>query len=242
MLKRLLIVGAVTLVLVVVGAVVFLASNLDSIVEKAIETLGPDITGVSVKVKKVSLALTDGRGEIDGLVVGNPKGYKEPHSFSLGSIVLAIDPASVTKDVIVIRELVIDAPDMTYAKGAGGSNVEVIQRNVDEYVKKHFGGGQPQDKGKKGDASREARFIVEKLQIRNGKVHLEVAGREAEVALPAVGLRDVGRNRGGVTGGELAGIVVKQMTEGVVASAARALAQEAADRAKENLKGRLLGR
>ncbi len=240
--KKLLIAGAVVLVLVV-GAVAFLASNLDSIVEKAIESIGPDMTGVAVKVKKVSLALTDGRGEIDGLVVGNPRGYKEPHTFRLGSIVLAIDPASVTKDAVVIRELTIEAPDMVYEKGAGGSNVEVIQRNVDAYVKKTFGGGQTQDKAKTGHSAKEARFIVEKLQIRNGKVRIAgVAGKDADVALPPVSLRDVGKSKGGVTGGELASIIVKQMTEGVVASAARALAQEAGGRAKENLKGRILGR
>jgi hypothetical protein len=181
------------------------------------------------------------------LVVGNPKGYKAPHAFSLGSIVLAIDPASVTKNVILIRELVIEAPDMAYEKGDGGSNVEVIQRNVENYVKTHFGGGAPQDKGKKADPAQETRFIVEKLQIRNGKVKVAgVVGKDADVALPAVNLRDVGRSKGGVTGGELASIVVKQMTEGIVASVVRGAAKEAVGRVKEGvsdrLPGKLLGR
>jgi len=244
MLKKLLIAGGIALVLVV-GGVALLASNLDSIVEKAIETLGPEMTGVSVKVSKVSLALTDGRGEIGGLVVGNPKGYKAPHAVRLGSVVLALDPATVTRDIIVIRELTIDAPDMAYEKGAGGSNVETIQRNVEQYVKTHFGGGQAQDKtAKKGEPAKETRFIVEKLQIRNGKVRLEGVGRkgkDAEVALPPVNLRDIGKGRG-ATGGEIASIVLKQMTEGAAAAAARALAQEGGDRAKEAAKGRLLGR
>jgi hypothetical protein len=239
MMKKLLIAGGIVLVLIV-GAVAFLASNIDSIVEKAIETLGSEMTGVSVKVKKVSLALTEGRGEIGGLVVGNPKGYKEPHAFSLGSIVLALDASTVTKDVIVIRELTIEAPDMAYEKGPGGSNVEVIQHNVDAYVKAHFGGGQKPDKAKKDDSAQATRFIVEKLQIRNGKVHLAgIAGKDAEVALPPVNMSNLGKSRGGATGGEIAGIVVKQMTEAAIASAARALAQEAGNRARESVKGRL---
>jgi hypothetical protein len=226
MMKKLLIAGVAVLALVV-GAVVFLASNINAIVEKAIETLGPELTGVSVKVKKVSLAITDGRGQINGLVIGNPKGYKESRAFSLGSIVLGLDASTVTKDVIVIRELAIEAPDMVYEKGAGGSNVEVIQRHVDQYVKSHFGGG-ASGKGKKGEAAKETRFIVEKLQIRNGKVHLAgIAGKAAAVALPPVSLRDVGKSRGGVTAGELASIVIKQMTDGVVASATRALVKDA---------------
>ena len=239
MMKKLLIAGGVAVVLIV-GAVAFLASNLDAIVENAIESLGPEMTGVSVKVSKVSLALKDGRGEIGGLVVGNPKGFKEPHAFRLGTVVLALDPATVTKDVIVIRELTIDAPDMAYEKGAGGSNVEVIQRNVDEYVKTHFGGGQSKDKAKKDDGAQATRFIVEKLQIRNGKVQLAgVARKDAEVALPPVNMRDLGKSKGGATGAEIASIIVKQMTQAAVASAARALAEEGANRARESVKGRL---
>jgi len=239
MLKKLLIAGVAILVLVV-GAVVFLASNLDAIVEKAIESIGPQMTGVSVKVKKVEIGLTDGRGQIDGLVVGNPKGYKEPHAIRMGSVVLAIDPASVTKKVIVIRELTIEAPDMAYEKGAGGSNVEVIEDNIDKYVKANFGGGQPKEKAKKDDAAEDTRFIVEKLQIRNGKVHVTGAGgKDLDVALPPVNMSDIGKSKGGATGGEIAGIVVKQMTRGAVAAAARALAEKGADRAKEAVKDRL---
>ena len=242
MLKKLLIAGAVLLVLVV-GGVAFLASNLDGIVEKAIESIGPDMTGVSVKVKKVAIGLADGRGQIEGLLIGNPKGYSAPHTVRMGSIVLAIDPASVTRDVIVIRELTIEAPDMAYEKGAGGSNIEAIQANIDKYVKANFGGGQPKDKGKKDEPAKETRFIVEKLQIRNGKVQVAgLAGRDADVALPEVNMRDIGKSKGGATGGEIASIVVKQMTQAAVAAAARALAQKGADRAKEAAKGRLLGR
>lgn len=242
MLKKLLIAGGIVVVLIVAG-VVYLASNLGSIIEKAIETLGPEMTGVSVKVSKVSVSLTDGRGEIDGLVVGNPKGYKERHAFQLGSIVLALDPATVAKEVVVIRELTIEAPDMVYEKGEGGSNVEAIQRHVDDYVKTHFGGRQPADKAKTGEAAQATRFIVEKLQIRNGKVRIAgVVGKDATVALPPLSMHDVGKSRGGVTGGELGSIVVKQMTSAMASAAARALAQGAADRAKEGLKGKLLGR
>jgi len=244
--KKLLIAGAALLVLLA-GFVAYLASNLDSLVEKTIERIGPEMTGVSVKVKKVALTLADGRGAIDGLVVGNPKGYKEPHAFRLGSIALAIDPASATTNVILIRELTIQAPDMIYEKGAGGSNVEVIQRNVEAYVKANFGSGAPAEKGKKADPAQETRFIVEKLQIQNGKVRVAgMAGRDADIALSPVNLRDVGKSKGGVTGGELASIVIKQMSEGVIAAAVRGAAKEAAGRVKEGVKdrmpGKLLGR
>jgi hypothetical protein len=238
MLKKLLIAG-VAVALVVAGAIAFLVSNVDSIVEKAIETLDPRMTGTTVEVGRVALGLTDGRGTIERLVVGNPKGYKAPQAFRLSSIVLGLDASTVANDVIVTRELTIEAPDLFYEKGPGGSNVETIQRNVDQYMKANFGGGagKAQGTGGKGDAAKETRFIVERLQIRNGKVRLVgVPGKEPEVALPAVSMRDVGKGRGGLTAGELASIVIKQMTDGVVAATARGVTDRAR-RAIEGLRG-----
>jgi hypothetical protein len=233
MTKKLLIAGGI-LVVILVAAVRFLGSNLDAIVKKAITRVGPEMTGVSVEVDKVGISLADGRGEIGGLVIGNPRGYKGPHAFKLGSIVLALDKSSETADVVVIKELTIDAPDIAYDKGEDGSNIEAIQRNIDEYGKTHFG-GEEKDQAANGDAAAK-RFIIESLQIRNGKIRL--TGRDTVMDLPTVQLRNVGKSQGGMTGGEIAGTVVKQMTQATVASAARALAQEGVKQAVDEAKGR----
>jgi uncharacterized protein involved in outer membrane biogenesis len=234
---RKLMIAAAALVVIVVVAVSFLGSNLDSIVKKAITRVGSEMTGVSVDVDKVAIALADGRGEIGGLVVENPKGYEGPHAFKLGSIVLDLDAASATKDVVVIKELTIDAPDIVYDKGTDGSNVEAIQRNIDEYGKTHGDG--TQDKATKDEGAAK-RFIIESLQIRNGKIRL--TGRDTVIDLPPLQMRDVGKSQGGMTGAEIAGIVVKQMTQATVSSAARALAQDAVkdrvDEAKDQAKDR----
>jgi len=236
MTRKLLIAGGILAVILIV-AVRFLGSNLDAIVKKAITRIGPEMTGVSVDVDKVGIALADGRGEIGGLVIGNPRGYKGPHAFKLGSIVLALDKSSETADVVVIKELTIDAPDVVYDKGENGSNVEAIQRNIDEYGKTH--GDQAEDKATKDNAAAR-RFIIESLQIRNGKIRL--TGRDTVIDLPALQMRDVGKSRGGMTGAEIASVVVKQMTQATVTSAARALAQDAVkervDEAKDQAKDR----
>lgn len=96
MTRKLLIAGGILAVILVV-AVKFLGSNLDAIVKKAITRIGPEMTGVSVDVDDVGIALADGRGEIGGLVIGNPRGYKGPHAFKLGSIVLALATSPRTR-------------------------------------------------------------------------------------------------------------------------------------------------
>ena len=233
MTKKLLIAGGI-LVVILVAAIRFLGSNLDAIVKKAITRVGPEMTGVSVDVDKVGISLADGRGEIGGLVIGNPRGYKGPHAFKLGSIVLALDNTTDTANVVVIKELTIDGPDIVYDKGDDGSNVEAIQRNIDEYSKTHSG-GQDKEQADKSDASAK-RFIIESLQIRNGKIRL--TGRDTVMDLPPLQLRNVGKSQAGMTGDEIAGMVVKQMTQATVASAARALAQEGVKQAVDEAKGR----
>ena len=99
--------------------------------KKAITTVGSEMTGVSVDVDDVAISLADGRGEIGGLEVGNPRGYNGPHAFKLGSILLALDAAADTKDVVVIQELTVEAPDIVYDKGSNASNVEAIQNNIE---------------------------------------------------------------------------------------------------------------
>jgi len=62
------------------------------------------------------------------------------------------------------------------------------------------------------------------------------------IDLPALQMRDVGKSGGGMTGAEIASVVVKQMTQATVSSAARALAQDAVkdrvDEAKDQAKDR----
>jgi len=62
------------------------------------------------------------------------------------------------------------------------------------------------------------------------------------MALPTLQLRNVGKSQGGMTGGDIAAMVVKQLTQATVASAARALAQEGVKQAVDDAKGRRRGR
>ena len=112
MARKALIAGGILVVIVLV-ALKFLGNNVDSIVKRSIESVGSQMTGVDVSVGKVTLALREGRGEIGGLEVDNPKGFEERHASPL-IVVLAVNPATVTKDVLVIRELTIEAPDVSY--------------------------------------------------------------------------------------------------------------------------------
>ncbi len=71
---------------------------------------------------------------------------------------------------------------------------------------------QGKDKSKGAESPKESRkegkkLIVERLNIRNGKVKVsatELEGKTASAALPDIRLTDIGKKSGGATAGELA--------------------------------------
>ncbi|MGY9015104.1 MAG: hypothetical protein ACKVG9_07415 [Rhodospirillales bacterium] len=90
----------------------------------------------------------------------------------LGEVSIEVDPNSVTSDLIVIKQILIARPEITCELGDGGSNIDVLQRNV----QKHVGGSgsgkstQPEAKKEKGP-----KLIIENLIIRDGKVSVSAA-------------------------------------------------------------------
>ena len=64
--KKLLIGLLIALVVVVVIAVVAIGLFLDGAIKKGVETIGPQVTKVDVKLEGVSLSLLSGSGKIKG--------------------------------------------------------------------------------------------------------------------------------------------------------------------------------
>ena len=202
-------------VLAVAGGLLWLYSSLDSLVKTAIEQYGPEITQVSVQVARVTLAPTDGKGSIQGLRLGNPKEFSTGTSLKAGEISLQVDPASLASDVIVIREVVIQSPEVTYESSQAGNNLETIQKNVEAYVARL-------GNGKKADSAPKKKFIIENLYIRDGRVNVNTAltaGKTLSSGIPNLHLRDIGKKSNGATAGD----VTKQVWDALVRSTGSAV-------------------
>lgn len=178
-------------VIAVVGFVIFVYSNLDLIVKDAVEKYGPQYTGVSVTLDKVELSPENGEGKLSGLTVGNPSGYQTDTAFQLGSISMNIDLGSVTRDIILIRSISIDGADITYEFGDGGSNVEVIGKNVEKAA------GRSKSSEQKKDDGSDKKMVIESLVISNSKVsvsHPLLKGKNLGSDLPTIRLKDIGKD------------------------------------------------
>jgi hypothetical protein len=222
MLKKVLIgIAALVIVLIVAigGGVYYLYSNLDAIVKAAIESVGGDATQTKVSVKDVKLSVTSGEGAISGLIVGNPKGFSTPQSLSLGSVSMKVDTSGITvfppsvKFPVVIKEVVIAAPAITYERGASTGNLETIQQNVTRYA--GMDQSKPAAKPAAGGKD-EAKFIIENLYVRDGQIaisHSALQGKTLSSGLPTIHLKDIGKDKGGATPAEIADKVLGAITQ-----------------------------
>jgi uncharacterized protein involved in outer membrane biogenesis len=179
--------GAVIAVVVVL--LLLLVSNLNSLVAKAIEKHGGDVTRTSVRVSGVDISLRAGRGSIKGLRVSSPDGFKERTAFSLDEIVLDIDIKSVRRNPIVIDEIRIQTPVINAEiTRTGASNIDELRKNVQEYGAKRL--------GKSGGSSDGAKRIrIERFIVEKGRVEVDASALGLEkrtIDLPEIRLTNVG--------------------------------------------------
>jgi hypothetical protein len=88
--KKILIRIALVVVLLGIAAVVAIGLSLNGAIKKGVETFGPQIAKVDVKLDGVKLSIFSGSGSIKGLVIGNPEGYKTPEAMSVGLASVAV--------------------------------------------------------------------------------------------------------------------------------------------------------
>lgn len=215
-LKILLAVSAVLVVLLIVG-VVALYLSLGRLVKTGVETLGPTFTGAPVKVESVSFSAFSGKVRIKGVDVANPAGFKSPSAFRLGEIRVQVAPGSIFTDTVVVKEIFIDAPEVTYEMGLKGSNVGKIQENVEAAT----GGGQAAPTPAAKPAGPGKKVIIEDLQVQNGKVRVAdaIVGAGITVPLPPVHMKDIGKDTQGASVGEAVEVVIKSVTAAVTGAA-----------------------
>ena len=197
--KKLLMVLLV-LVVVIAAGVTYLYSSLDRIIEAAIEHYGSEATQTYVGVGGVKVDVVEGAGAISHLQVGNPRGFKSDYAVKLGGISIAIDPATVTTDTVVINQITVDKPSVIYELGEGGSNIDQLQKNLNS------GGSSSSTEESAGP-----KLIIKKLIIRDGEINVSASalgGKALSTALPTIRLNNIGQKDGGATPAEIAKLVL----------------------------------
>lgn len=188
-----------------IGGTVFLRpSNIDALIDESIEDYGSAMAKTRVSVDTVKIAPASGRGTISKFVIGNPAGFKSAYAVKADRIDFEVDLASIKKDVVVVRFVVIDGPEVLYQQGDSTTNFDVILNNIVGYL----------GSVEKGIGAQGKRLVIEELTIYNARAQASAAfmnNGNVSVALPDISLKNIGKARGGLTPGELGQEVIRAL-------------------------------
>jgi hypothetical protein len=223
------------LVLLVVVALVVVFFSLNSIVKKAVETIGPKMTQVSVTLGAADISPFSGSGKLSKLVVGNPQGYNTPFAIKMDSIKVGVQLGSVTKDTIVVNEINVQGPEIQFDGGLSGNNLSKILDNLNSSSAASTSGASNTVQTPSGPKN-EKKIIVKDFVIQNAKIHLNLTvpgigqGVSMTAPIPDIHLENVGTAEGGLTPEQLG----QQLMKPVYDSALK-LAQDSATSALKGI-------
>ena len=224
MIKKIFLSVVIVLVVLIVVAVIVAGFFLGTIVKTGMETVGPKITQVSIKVDVVKLTLLTGSAQVKGLIVGNPKGYKTPQAISVGSAAVDVNPFSVLSDKIVVRSVRVEAPEITFEGNPfSGNNLSTIMKNVNTATK--GGGSEPANAATKPAGQAGKKIEVDDFLITGAKVHVSLPGlvsKEMTLPLPDIHFTNLGKDNAGITVADLTRRVLDAITTATVKVVANA--------------------
>jgi hypothetical protein len=225
----------VVLVILLIVAVVAVGFFLGSIVKKGVETAGPKVAKVEVRLDSASLSLLSGRGTLKGFLVGNPPDFKSPSAIQAGEISLAVQPRSVFSDKVVIQSVRLIAPEITL-QGVTGDNLKKILENIQAST-----GGASTNKPAKGETAKSdqggKKVQVDDFLIQDAKLRVVLFGGAVSpaVTLPEIHFTNLGQGPEGITPAELGSKVLGAVYKEALAAAPAAV-KAAADLGKNAVK------
>jgi hypothetical protein len=215
--KKLLKVLAVLFLLGVI-AVVAIGFFLGPIVTKAVNTIGPKVTGTEVTLDAAKISPLTGGATLAGLFVGNPEGWTGDKAFYLGQVRASVQPTSLLGDHVVVNEVFIDGPEFVYEKRLlGGSNIDALLKQIEA----NMGGGatQPAPAESETKPSKPLKFAVKSFRLQNAKASIVIAGKTVTVPLPPLTITDLGVAEGGISADQVAAKVLQRVLGQIVEAA-----------------------
>jgi hypothetical protein len=221
------------LVVGIAGAGYYLTQGLDGFVKAMIEQIGTDTTKTPVTVRDVNISLTEGSGRLGGLTVANPEGFTPGNLFTMEDIAIAIDTASLTRDVYVVKEISVDGASILFEQLGTNTNLQTLMKNMSTESSEAATSGE-------SAATSETKLAINEVNFTNGTVLLksDVLG-ERTLTLPDIALRDIGSAEQGLSPDAVGQAVAIRLTQQVRDAVSKELKEIAREEANRKLKEKL---
>lgn len=199
--KGILVIIAV-LLLLFIGGIAYIYSSIGSVISDTVSQQGSVITQTKVTVGASEYSTTSGVATLSQIQVANPAGFKSTFALNVEQIDLWIDPESLNSNVIRVKSLILQAPEITYEIVDRTDNLRVLKHQIEETIKQTQ--NQPPEK----------RLLLERIQIKNAVVIVssdDLSGARKTAQLGPITLTNVGLSQGGVTPAELAHVLTLEI-------------------------------
>jgi hypothetical protein len=132
-----------------------------------------------------------------------------------------------------IQDVTLVQPDITYEYASGGSNLDVIERNVKQFVAEQQGSAP-----KSSAPEKEKKLVIDNLYIKGARAHITAGfaeGKVITIPLPEIHLKDIGKKGGGATPAEVTREVISAVSK--EATSAGAVIKNGVNGAVDAVKG-----
>jgi len=185
------------LVVLIIGGVLAIVANLNTIIEKAVNTYGPQLTNTSVTLGKADISLLSGHIGIQNFVLSNPQGFTKNHAIKIDSAKVDFDPKSLLEDTILIKDISINAPDILYEWSHKGNNIDTIINNIKKNVQDDSSKAAQPTKSTNAASSQTTskKVIIDCVSINSAKTELNIPliQQALSVTLPDIKIHSIGR-------------------------------------------------
>ena len=212
---RLAVVLVVVVVLVAVGAYLFL----NQIVQRTVESAGTAATGTATTLEGVNLSPLSGALSLNRFAIANPQGFSPQPLFNLSSADVQVEPLSVIGEEIVVPRLHIDGAEVLVEYRDGKLNVmEMLKHLQGEDT-----GATPEEPADPGAAA--TKVVIRDVAITNTKVRgqIKLPGLDTplkvDTVIADIRKQNIGSDGSGVTASDAFTILM----ETVLANSAKGL-------------------
>jgi len=205
-------IGVISLILGIV-----LLFSLGPIIKTAVNTAGPKLAGVPVQLEHADVNLFTGKVRIKGLLIGNPEGFHTASAMEINDFMLKIKMTSLFSKTILIKEILIDSPQITYEKSLKSSNLSQLQKNLASKPETPAETPAEPSTEKKSESSK--KVIIEDFQLNGATIHLSITalgGKKMTLPLPSVHMKDIGKDSDGASPAKVIEEIFGSISDAVV--------------------------
>ena len=211
------------LVIAVLCAAVYYFFPLEMIVKKVVNKYGSEVTGTDVNLQGFNIDLKNGQATVKEITVANPANYKTKYAVQLGQISVKVNIKSLTSDTIVIDEIAVNKPVISYEMmSLTQNNIADIINNVNKFSASSHNdnvAAPTQTEAADKSSASSKKVIIKKVVISNGEINGAMTAApeivSTAVALPTITLNNIGEESKGTSVADSIAFVLNKLLSSV---------------------------